>query len=134
MISWITDQVAIGEWSDSHNMATLIQQCFDCVINLCIRGDEYELGMQDIAFLHLKVADHQDKNALKIELEAAVYMLILAAREYDRILVHCIAGMDRSPFVVARYMVAEGLAEDMADAYAQIKEKRPQTMEHMEWV
>jgi len=133
MITWITEQIAIGEWLDSHNLPLLVQERIDCVLNLDSRQDEYELGMQGIIFCHLKVGDHQGLTIIKIELQSAVYMLKLLVKQYDRILVHCIAGIDRSPFVVARYLQeSDGL--ELGEAYKLIKEKRPWIAEHYEWV
>jgi hypothetical protein len=51
---------------------------------------------------------------------------------YKRILVHCYAGFDRAPFVVAKYLSSVA-ALSIPQAYSIIKQQRP-IMEHYEWI
>ena len=49
------------------------------------------------------------------------------------VLVHCHGGMDRAPFAVACYFVVEhGFTPE--DAYSFVKNKRPQTIVHDDWM
>lgn len=48
-----------------------------------------------------------------------------------KVLVHCDAGIDRSPFIVAK--VIQGHDVNFEKAYAFVKKKHPQTFEHFEW-
>lgn len=49
-----------------------------------------------------------------------------------RVMIYCTAGMDRSPFVAATYLVkTEHLS--YGDAYVRVKRERPQTITHFEW-
>ena len=55
------------------------------------------------------------------------------ARSLGPVLVHCHAGMDRAPFVVAVYFVLEhGFTPN--DAYKFVKSRRPQTIVHDDWM
>jgi hypothetical protein len=86
----------------------------------------------------------------KAGLEYAFYALdrILFGNPQAKVLVHCIAGIDRSPFVVARYLSSHSETyvrrekeggyimfhcHNLADAYKQIKAVRPFICEHYEW-
>ena len=59
--------------------------------------------------------------------------LIEEARTMAPVLIHCHAGIDRSPFAVACYLVIEHGFE-WTDAYEFVKEKRPQTIIHDDWM
>jgi len=48
-------------------------------------------------------------------------------------LVHCHAGMDRSPFAVAWYL-HKHMGMTSEDAYNLVKEKHPQTIVHDDWM
>lgn len=160
MITWITENVAIGEYSDSVNADALRMDKIDCVLslrggdveNMCSYEEGYLISLS-IPFYRVQVAgwvslpERDDK--IKIELKTAAYMLSLLANKYKRILVHCTAGIDRSPFVVAYWMIQKDIVVSeateydytkadlelwLSQAYKFIKEKRPQIVEHMEWL
>ena len=59
--------------------------------------------------------------------------LIETARGIGPCLVHCHAGIDRSPFAVACYLVIEHGFEWM-NAYEFVKSKRPQIIIHDDWM
>ena len=70
-------------------------------------------------------------------------MLTELFEKYERILVHCTAGMDRVPFVVAYWLndkidwaldIDTNFSFNIRKAYAFIKKKRPQIIEHLEWI
>lgn len=68
----------------------------------------------------------------------------------ENVLLHCTAGIDRSPFVVAKYLCEKVKSvpewnkqhdkmdfhffKNMTEAYAFIRTKRPQICEHSEWI
>ena len=149
MITWITKNVAIGEYIDAINRELLEKEKIDCI--LCLRFDvsikeEAIKNFLEIPLFHISVGCHQGLEPIKVELRTSAYMLKLLAKKYKRILVHCTAGMDRSPFVVALYLAkwkcdtewTYGLPSDFkywfTEAYKLIKEKRPQIIEYVEWV
>ena len=163
MISWILKKIAIGEYTDAVNTEALIQGKIDCVLSL--RGGEAEdssiveesvCHSLRIAFFRVPIYDldywanhesHKGQTNVKIQCKTAVYMLELLAEKYNRILVHCTAGIDRAPFIVALYMANIELAHQgdyafqnndlkhwMSEAYKVIKEHRPQIIKHLEWI
>lgn len=83
--------------------------------------------------------------------QACTKLSHILSRDGENVLVHCIAGMDRSPFVVAKYLsdkvkIVPKLSTDkskaldfidvgsMSKAYAFIKLSRPFICEHLEWI
>jgi hypothetical protein len=151
MITWITENVAIGEYTDAVNKELLDKEGIDCVLSLRGSGVEdnsneekdllYGLG---VSFFRTPVIEIGFLEDVKIMLKSAAYMLKLLSQKYKRILVHCTAGIDRAPFVVAYYLVTKDdeiesiSSEDfrfwITRAYEFIKKKRPQIIEHMEWI
>jgi len=159
MITWITDNIAIGEYTDACNRELIKKEEIDCVLSLRIiddKGEPLMLMQMGVEYYKIPVGRHQGLEPIKIELRTAAYMLEQLTEKYKRILVHCTAGMDRAPFVVAYWLVEyydlsidismgkwdfkkfeEGKLDFkwwMNRAYEFIKEKRPQIIEHYEWI
>lgn len=154
MISWITENVAIGEYTDAYNRENLIKEKIDCILSLRGEGVEENAFAEihicnclGIDFYRVPVTDVRGTKNIKIQLKTAVYMLDLLAEKYNRILVHCTEGIDRAPFVVALYLTrlnadlakatklnTSDLKFWMAKAYDFIQDKRPQIKRHMEWI
>ena len=135
MISWITENVAIGDYRDACNRENLIKEKIDCIVDLTLEptlGEEILARQNNIAYFHLPT------DYIKRELHCACACLTaLIVDKYERILVHCIGGIDRAPFIVALYLTrldaelgkASGLDKSdlkfwMAKAYDFIQEKR----------
>lgn len=51
-----------------------------------------------------------------------------------RLLVHCGAGMERSPLTVACWLVSSGKQPDLDAAYAFLKERRPMVADRRKWL
>ena len=116
MITWITRNVAIGEYLDSINIELLKNEGIDCILDLRVEVEEdiiretLNLCSRDDIYLHIyhiAVGRGQGLEPIKIELRTAAYMLELLTEKYKRILVHCTAGIDRAPFVVAYWIVTK---------------------------
>ena len=160
MITWITKNVAIGEYTDALNEELLKKEKIDCILSLRT-GLGLESGNDDFKFylydrmeiryynIPVGINAHIDKESIKVELITAAYMLEQLIGKYKRILVHCTAGIDRAPFVVAYWIAGySGYGKDINfiyskefnfnfwinKAYELIKEKRSQVIEHMEWI
>jgi len=149
MITWITENVAIGEYADAVNELLLEKEKIDCILSVTVISSLEETSVLDrlgIPYFHVQVGRHQGLEPVKIELRTAAYMLEQLIVKYKRILVHCTAGIDRAPFVVAYWMMKnrydscfgefdeEYKREWMLHFYEFIKGKRPQVIEHMEWI
>lgn len=86
------------------------------------------------AFLDLRelhIDEKLDKEATH-QVEDAIIELSYLLQNGNKVLVHCHAGMDRAPFVVAYYLHVYA-DMDLTDAYDFVKMKRPQTIYHYEW-
>lgn len=139
MITWITDKVAIGEYSDACNREALEQNKIDCVLDLRVvdsLGEFLMLEQMGVHYFKLGIGREQGLEPLRIEIKNAASMIKLLAEKYNRILVHCTAGIDRSPAVVALWLFKYESMElwDLDKAYTFIKDKRPQIKEHWEWI
>lgn len=55
-------------------------------------------------------------------------------KPHDELLVHCAAGIERSPLVMATWLVKTGRYADIAKAYEFIKSKRPVVQERTHWL
>lgn len=118
--------------------------CGDCTVYIANRGT---CKTCEKNFLH-----PTEGNKFLQGLELAYYKLceILYADYSQKVLLHCTAGMDRSPFVVAKYLCEKlktlpewnhnlgkmdfHFFRNMSEAYAFIKSKRPSICEHPEWI
>lgn len=158
MITWITPQVAIGEYLDCVNKESLVRERVDCIISLRAQRDTRERAIAvDLGIMFISVpvgknyeglditeiweAHQRDIHDLKYyrwfknQFNVALRELLQAIYfGYKRIVIHCTAGIDRAPFVVAKYFVYNEYAQTISDAYNMIKKKRPQIIEHYEWV
>jgi len=139
MITWITDKVAIGEYLDACNREALEQNKIDCVLDLRVvdsLGEFLMLEQMGVHYFKLGIGREQGLEPLRIEIKNVASMIKLLAEKYNRILVHCTAGIDRSPAVVARYLSYEkySFILGVSEAYKYIKNKRPQIKEHLEWI
>jgi len=147
MITWITENVAIGEYLDTLNRELLKKEKIECVLSVREFSSEKEEEMcnfLDIDYYHVQVGAHQEPDPIKIELRTAAYMLELLSQKYKRILVHCAAGIDRAPFVVAYWLASTtclmqewkdlGCKKCIGEYYRVVKKKRPQIIEHYEWI
>jgi len=136
MITWITEKVAIGEYLDAINKETIKQNKIDCVLNLSMSPDVRIRLSDKIAYFVFPIGRHEGLEAIIIEVKAAAYLLKLLTEKYKKILVHCIAGIDRSPAVVAKYLSDEkyGFILGTDEAYEYVKNKRPQIKKHWEWI
>jgi len=169
MISWITSEIALGEFQDVLDCPL---ENIDTVISLMETEDEREiqrLKHLGIYYLwspipvlctekcetysrfhskhlpsceaHNSACDSCSKGSFALAkhdpfrrgLNLALDLLEKSVNNGEKVLIHCIAGMDRSPFVVAEYLVRVKNFSSLADAYSFIKSKRPQIFEHYEW-
>lgn len=116
MITEILPRVYIGDEQDANSL-TLIKR--------------YEItALLDLRNLHID-EKLDDEGILQIKRAASELSRLIG--KGHTVLVHCHAGMDRAPFLVAYYLYKYKL-ELFRQAYDFVKEKRPQTLQHWEWV
>lgn len=164
MISKITENLYIGEYSDivgqtpeeTQSRIKQIQQLgINHVLSLLCKGTE-ELQIKNetkafedscqgknptsICFHHQPVpvdinfAGHADPFKLGLQLSLDKIDAILCGEPNAKILIHCMGGIDRGPFVLAAYLVRVCVFRNLSDAYREIKKVRPCVCEHPEWI
>lgn len=159
MISRITDQLYLCEVSDILGLSdeetkVRLEQLetlkINHIISLCVEGLESKLIRKEakvfksnlkskIQFHHIpvpasiKIANGHDPYKTAFQIVYKEINGILFNDPESRILVHCVAAIDRSPFAIASYL-AKSCRINIADAYLQIKKTRSHVVEHYEWV
>lgn len=67
-------------------------------------------------------------------LDAIAHAIHCALGRYEKVLVHCWAGMERSPLAIAWYMVKYHGFETIEEAYDHLQTVRPCVMRRTEWL
>jgi len=115
MISHIWGNIFIGDEQDAMSWGYIKRNGITAIL--------------DLRELHIDLK--LDKEAIH-QVEDAIIELKRLTKNGNKTLVHCHAGIDRAPFIVAYYLhVYAGYP--FQDAYDFVKWKRPQTIQHMEW-
>ncbi len=122
-MNWIDESVAIGNLIEANNVHLLRQEDIDLVLDVRTAFN----ANARFEFLHRKKILNSER-AKKIS-TLLVGLFSLKAK----VLVHCLEGVDRTPFVVMLY-VAQKYSMNHRDAYYLVKQKRPQTRFHWNWV
>lgn len=115
-MDWIDDTVAVGSLLDAEEVVALIRKDIDLIIDarLCFTSPP---NCQPIV----------DK------VRRSAHLLYVLSGDDAKVLVHCVWGVDRTPFLAMLYYAYKyGTTYDVA--YAAIKEKHPNTVIHQDWV
>lgn len=136
MVNWILHNVAVGSSSDAANTSLLKTQGITAILN--VRADEDNPAIieanerekkycndNDIKYCHLPVRDFTvptDEQLVK-----GVFFIEKNVRVGRRVLVHCGAGLGRSPAFVASYLIFKGCETE--ESIASIKQNRPMVFE-----
>jgi len=117
MMEWINDNVAVGGRLDALLVGRLRANSIDLMIDARVFFDK----------------DYGDKKPLLDKMMRAVDALILLTERQEKVLVRCNRGRDRSPFMVMIY-ISKKYGKSYREAYELVKEKRPRTVYHWDWV
>jgi protein-tyrosine phosphatase len=133
----VNEKIALGEYSDACNQKTLKFFGIDCILNVndVSHAEEEKIAHKlSIHYVHKPIeSEIKGIESWKHSFVVASNTLSSLADNHKHILVHCHAGVDRSPLVVALYL-AKSQHMDVTDAYLLIKKARPWIVEHYEWV
>ncbi len=122
-MNWIDQNVAIGNLIEANNVNLLRKEDIDLVIDVRTAFD----ANARFEFLHRR-------HILNYERARDISILLVALFSLKaKVLVHCLEGIDRTPFIVMLY-VAEKYSMNHKDAYYLVKQRRPQTRFHWHWV
>jgi protein-tyrosine phosphatase len=67
-------------------------------------------------------------------LTRASWLIYNLLRKGHKVLVHCAAGIERSPLTIAWYLVQSGRSKNLTKAYDLIFEKRPIVQSRLNWL
>lgn len=118
-MDWIDGTVAIGNWSDARNIKQMREQGIDLIINAKTLFDDRQGRTKRVPDL--------------ARVKRAAAMMVDLSKMDVKVMVHCHHGRDRSPFVVMLYLSLK-LGVDHHRAYDLVKQKRPITVMHGEWL
>lgn len=134
MVSQINPYLFIGTQEEAENDALIKQLHISTVINVNNRETLAELEVAKNNQIEYIYFPHTASPKSRARLFTAAGYLVgrLKDSKPNRILVHCEAGIDRAPFVVA---VAFKLLMrcSLADAYRLIQKDRPSVVMHLDW-
>jgi protein-tyrosine phosphatase len=111
---WITPQVAVTGIAIAPNnwpeLATTHQ--IGAVVNLRQEYNDIFCEPYPAAYLWLPVTDYTDPSIAQLQMGAA--FIDMAVRSGQRVLVHCLMGIGRSPTMAAAYLVYTGYSVEGA--------------------
>ena len=118
-MNWVDDCVAIGNLVDANNVDLLRKENIDLIIDV---RTAFDLDFSEMRYTLIC------ERAMKI----AILLTALSSLK-AKVLVHCLEGIDRTPFIVMLY-IAQKYNMTYKDAYDLVKQKRPNTRFHWKWV
>jgi predicted protein tyrosine phosphatase len=119
-MNWIDESIAVGDLIEANNIQLLIKEDIELIIDA-------RTLFQSPPFNPLQ----QEPRVNKI-LKAAG-LLISLSNLNAKVLIHCLIGIDRTPFLAMVY-ISKRRDMPYKDAYEFVKQKRPQTVFHWDWV
>ncbi|MDD1756136.1 MAG: dual specificity protein phosphatase family protein [Methanomassiliicoccales archaeon] len=117
-MNWIDDFVAVGGLDDAFSINDLKEGDIDLIIDARTLFD----GISGVNI-----------TPIVEKLLKAGNMLVALSMFNAKVLIHCLAGIDRTPFVAMIY-VSKKYGMPYKDAYEFVKRKNPHTVFHWDWV
>jgi hypothetical protein len=117
-MDWIDKYVAVGGWTDAFFIENLKKEGIELIIDARTLFDRvYGVEKKPLVDKVLKAGD-----------------MLVALTDHDcQVLIRCHEGIDRTPFVAMIY-VSKKYGMPYKEAYELVKQKRPQTVFHWDWV
>jgi hypothetical protein len=122
-LNWIDESVAIGNFLEANDVGLLREKNIDLIIDV---RTAFNANARFEFLFHRKILNSERAKKISILLTALFKLK-------SKVLVHCLEGVDRTPFIVMLY-VAQKYGMNYRDAYYFVKQKRPQTRFHWNWV
>ena len=119
--SQVTKFLYVGNMKDASDPAVLKRLGIDHVLNVTTTAPSYE-SATDITYKQLLAADNGYQN-LKQYFTEAFEFIDLARQRGGAVLVHCQAGVSRSPTIAVAYLI-KNFPMSMVDAYRFVKTRR----------
>ncbi|HXZ23427.1 MAG TPA: hypothetical protein VEH08_01695 [Methanomassiliicoccales archaeon] len=118
-MDWIDENVAVGGWMDAWRVGMLRREEIDLII--------------DARTLFHRVPWYGGRVPYVDRVKRSADLLLSTSSLGARVLVRCRWGKDRTPFVAMMY-VSRRYNLPLMKAYELVKQKRPQTRVHLDWV
>ena len=122
VITKIWERLFLGSLKDADHLARTNPQRINTVISLC-REQAGHRGAK-ITYMNVPIADSRSVSVQKFE--DIMFAITIGVRR-GNLLVHCLAGMSRSPIMVAAYMSRCGYAgiDKALDEIAELRDIAP---------
>jgi hypothetical protein len=117
-MNWIDQYVAVGGWKSVFFIDNLKKEDIDLIIDARTLFD---------------LPHGNPKKPIVKKILKAGDMLEALTHFNAKVLIHCTEGIDRTPFVAMVY-VSKKYDMSYKEAYELVKEKRPETIFHWDWV
>src|SRR5438477_2965231 len=101
----IWDRIYLGSLKDAGHLATANPCRISTVLSLC---EDAVRRAENISYIHLPIADSRTIAAQRFD---EIMKAIAEGVRRGSLLVHCVAGMSRSPIMVAAWLHRCGYAE-----------------------
>ncbi len=112
----------MGSAPSASSGARLARDGIDCVVDLREKGSNVGHWPPKILVRHIPLEDHGTPSIEELR-DAAVTVSSLVKQGHD-VLVHCHAGVERTPMVVCAALLMMGWS--LTDAYQRVLEVRPE--------
>ncbi|CAF0846453.1 unnamed protein product [Rotaria sp. Silwood1] len=116
----IIDGLYIGSESNAKNLEELSSEQIRCIVNVTSHVPLYH--SEQFQYCHLPADDTQRQNLLEY-FDTAYSFIHNAIENNEKVLVHCVAGISRSPAIVIGFLMRYAKM-NMNDAYDFVKRKR----------
>ena len=116
----IIDGLFIGSESNAKNLEELAAEQIRCIVNVTSHVPLYH--SDQFQYCHLPADDTQKQNLLEY-FDQAYTFIRNAIENNEKVLVHCVAGISRSPAIVIGFLMKHAKMS-MNDAYEFVKRKR----------
>ncbi len=123
MVDWVTEEVGITDLEDGKAIAEAQLQenrVVICVVPPANDSAAFQYDLREPPFTEGTLNDIAD-------------VIQVLVKNHKLVIVHCYAGIDRSPLVVA-WWLARYHTETLDAAYEKIREVRPQVRDRGDWV
>jgi len=112
----------IGSAASARHPARLVRGGVDCVVDLREEGADVGHWPPEVVVRHVPLVDHGTPTVAELRDAAATVSTLVS--EGHEVLVHCHAGIERTPMVVCAALVMLGWS--LRDAYQRVLEVRPE--------
>lgn len=119
-MTYISHGIYIGSESDAKNLEGLKAEGIEYVVNVTSHVPLYH--SEQMQYCHLPADDTQKQNLL-LYFDRAHAFIQQAIESNSRVLVHCVAGISRSPAIVISFLMRYAQMS-MNDAYDLVRRKR----------